>query len=186
MPILAKKFIHLVFLIGLSLFLFALRPVQAAAPLGFLDLPVPPLYAEPAGPELPPATIQSELLAVCQGRGYGKACAKTLLGMLWKESRGVADAIGDRGKARGYFQIHYRLHGITVGCAEDLRCSADWTISYLEQNGYPAYAQYAVQCHNGCNVRNGYAASAVRHGERLWQTPIVIEGQGTQLAMAVK
>jgi hypothetical protein len=129
-----------------------------------------------AGPKEPP-TVDEILLDVCADRGYGEECAKTLLGMLWKESLNNAKAIGDGGRARGYFQIHYRLHKISVECAEDLRCSADWTISYLERNGYPRYVTYAVQCHNGCNARNGYAASALRHGNRLW-------GTGLRLAAA--
>lgn len=117
-------------------------------------------------------TVQGVLLDACQQRGYGEECAKTLLGMLWKESRNVATAVGDGGKARGYFQIHYRLHGISVECAEDLRCSAEWTLDYLEYNGYPRYVTYAVQCHNGCGARNGYAASALRHGRNLWDVPM--------------
>lgn len=120
-----------------------------------------------AGPEEPP-TVQDVLLTVCENRGYGEDCARTLLGMAWKESNFISTAIGDQGKARGWFQIHFRLHKISIECAEDLACSADWTIDYLERNRYPKYVKYAVQCHNGCNIANGYAASALRHGQRLW------------------
>ena len=112
--------------------------------------------------------MQEKLLRVCEERGYGLSCAKTLLGMMWKESLNDGKAIGDNGKARGYFQIHYRLHGVDIACAEDLECSAEWSLRYLESNGYPRYVSYAVQCHNGCNAGNGYAASALRHGERMW------------------
>lgn len=119
------------------------------------------------GPEAPPS-VSDLLLDVCQKRGYGENCAKTLMGMAFKESRFDGDAIGDQGKARGYFQIHYKMHKVALSCAEDLRCSANWTISYLESNGYPKRVQSAIQCHNGCGVNNGYAASATRHGERLW------------------
>lgn len=117
-------------------------------------------------------TVQSELLKICQDRGYGEACAKHLLGMLWKESNNIATAIGDDGQARGYFQIWYKLHKIPIACAENLHCSANWTINYLESNGYPRYVHHAVQCHNGCNIDNGYAASAIRHGHRLWNQPL--------------
>jgi len=117
-------------------------------------------------------SVQSELLEVCQDRGYGEDCAKQLLGMLWKESNNIATAIGDNGQARGYFQIWYKLHNIPIACAEDLRCSANWTINYLESNSYPKYVSYAIQCHNGCNIDNGYAASALRHGRRLWDQPL--------------
>ncbi len=120
------------------------------------------------------ATVQDVLLKVCLERGYGQACAQHLLGMLWKESNNIATAIGDRGKARGYFQIWVKLHKISVDCAEDLECSANWTLDYLERNSYPRYVAYAIQCHNGCNIDNGYAASAMRHGKRLWNSPLAI------------
>jgi hypothetical protein len=38
----------------------------------------------------------------------------------------------------------------------------------MESNGYPKYSTYAVQCHNGCGARNGYAASVKRWGDRKW------------------
>lgn len=125
-------------------------------------------------PEVPP-TAQKILLETCQNHGYGEACAKALLGMMWKESRNLATAVGDHGAALGYFQIHYRLHKVTRACATDLACSAEWTIKYMERNGYPKYVKYAVQCHNGCGINNGYAASALRNGERLWAEPMTIE-----------
>jgi hypothetical protein len=119
------------------------------------------------GPQIPP-TVSEVLLDVCQNRGYGEECAKTLVGMAWKESNFIARAIGDNGKARGFFQIHYRLHKVSLSCAQDLQCSANWTIDYLEQNGYPNSSMWAIQCHNGCGIRNGYAYSVQRHGKRLW------------------
>jgi hypothetical protein len=120
------------------------------------------------GPKRPPS-VKRVLAEVCSARGYGEDCAKALLGMTWKESNLIGSAVGDGGRAVGYYQIHYRLHGISKECARDLRCSADWTLSYMEQNGYPKYPKYAIQCHNGCNAGNGYAASALRHGDRLWK-----------------
>lgn len=115
--------------------------------------------------------IQTVLEDVCQARGYGDDCVRTLLGMMWKESRAIGDAIGDGGRARGYFQIHYKLHKISIECAEDIQCSAQWSLDYLESNGYPKYPKYAVQCHNSCNVNNGYALSALGYGKRLWSNP---------------
>lgn len=115
-----------------------------------------------------PSDMKSILLSVCEDNGYGEACAKDLLGMVWKETRGDGKAIGDSGRARGYFQIHYKLHKISIACAEDLRCSAEWSLNYLEKNGYKKYPKYAVQCHNSCNVQNGYAASVARYGKWLW------------------
>ncbi|MBI5654274.1 hypothetical protein HZC53_01270 [Candidatus Uhrbacteria bacterium] len=125
-------------------------------------------------PEIKP-TVQDVLLKVCEAKGYGQDCAKTLLGMLWNESSNRSTVIGDNGKARGYFQIHYKLHKISIACAEDLVCSANWTIDYLERNSYPRYVSYAVQCHNSCNVNNGYAAKALRNGNNFWNKPLEIK-----------
>lgn len=141
--------------------------------------------------EAPEPTVQDVLLDVCEIRGYGQECAQTLLGMVWVESNNISTAIGDHGKARGYFQIWYNLHKIPIACAEDLVCSADWTITYLERNQYPKYVNYAVQCHNSCNAGNGYDAKVARHGARLWNEPLAIEQAapidlaqlGTELAM---
>lgn len=129
------------------------------------------------------ASVQDMLIKVCADRGYGQECAQNLLGMLWKESNNIATAVGDHGKARGYFQIHYKLHKISIGCAEDLVCSANWTLTYLERNGYAKYPTYAIQCHNGCNIDNGYAASAIRHGKRLWDRPLAV-AKTSELALA--
>lgn len=144
----------------------------------------PNLTSEPVqfyGPILPP-TVSAVLLEVCEERGYGEDCAQILLGMAWKESNLIASAVGDHGAALGYFQIHYRLHQVTPACAQNLRCSAHWTIDYLEYNGYPQAKWHAVQCHNGCYAGNGYAASALRHGARLWET-LSVTRSGSQLAI---
>ncbi len=129
------------------------------------------------------STVQDILLRVCLERGYDQECAKHLLGMMWKESNNVSKAVGDHGRARGYFQIWVKLHKISVECAEDLACSAQWTLSYLERNGYERYPIYAIQCHNGCNIENGYAASVLRHGKRLWNSPLEVE-KTSEVAMA--
>ena len=126
----------------------------------------------------PALTVQNALLEVCQARGYGEECGKTLLGMLWKESQNVSTAVGDRGLALGYFQIHYKMHGVTISCATNIACSANWTLDYLESNGYPTYAAYAIQCHNGCNINNGYSSSVRRLGRAMW-------GEGLPLTVAL-
>lgn len=134
-------------------------------------------------PEASP-TVQEVLLSVCEDNGYGEDCAKTLLGMLWNESSNRSTVIGDNGQARGYFQIHYRLHKISIACAEDLVCSAQWSLDYLEKNSYPKYVNYAIQCHNSCNVKNGYAAKAVRNSKLMWNKPLEItQAAPIQLAM---
>ncbi len=130
-------------------------------------------------------TVQETLLSVCESRGYGEDCAKVLLGMLWTESSNISTAIGDHGAARGYFQIHYKLHHITTACAEDLVCSANWTLTYLESHSYPKYVSYAVQCHNSCNKNNGYAARSLRNGKRLWDQPLLVT-QAAPINLAFK
>jgi len=120
-------------------------------------------------------TVQDVLLNVCEANGYGQDCAKTLLGMLWTESSNRSDVIGDHGRAVGYFQIWPRLHNIPVSCAEDLMCSANWTLDYLEAHSYPKYVNYAVQCHNSCGLKNGYAAKVQRYAKTLWDEPLEID-----------
>jgi hypothetical protein len=131
------------------------------------------INADPQPATVPP-TIQDILTQVCETRGYGEDCAKQLLGMIWKESRGLATAVGDHGQAQGYFQIHYKLHHISLSCAQDLKCSANWTLDYLESNFYPKYVKYAIQCHNGCNADNGYVDTVLYQGKRLWNTPLPV------------
>jgi hypothetical protein len=123
----------------------------------------------------PAPTVQTVLLDVCTTRGYGDTCAKHLLGMLWNESSNVYNAVGDRGKASGYFQIWTKLHKITVACAEDLVCSANWTLTYMERNSYKKYPTWAIQCHNGCGINNGYAAKALRNGKNFWNAPLEVK-----------
>ena len=152
-----------------------------------------PAFAQEAAVEAEPVeiaveaepTVQEVLLDVCEIRGYGQECAQTLLGMVWVESNNISTAVGDNGRARGYFQIWYNLHDIPIACAEDLVCSADWTISYLESNSYPTYVNYAVQCHNSCNAGNGYDVRVARHGARLWNEPLAIE-QAAPIELAMK
>lgn len=143
-----------------------------------ISVATPALAASPVTdttqPQVSPS-VQDTLLAVCEQHGYGDDCARVLLGIMWKESKNVSHAIGDHGEARGYFQIHYKLHKVSLDCAYDLTCSADWTLSHLERKGYPKYVAYAVQCHNGCDVDNGYAAAALRNGDKLWSTPMQVE-----------
>ncbi|MCK9361298.1 hypothetical protein M0Q28_03640 [Patescibacteria group bacterium] len=130
-------------------------------------------------------TVQEVLLNVCEANGYGVDCAKTLLGMLWTESSNQSTVIGDNGKARGYFQIHYKLHKITSACAEDLVCAANWTINYLERNSYPKYVNYAIQCHNGCNANNGYVNKVQRYAKQFWNQPLAVT-QAAPIELAMK
>lgn len=164
-------------------------PVMQAVPVETaVIIPTKVTTSTQAEPIIDPViepTVQEVLLSVCEANGYGQPCAQTLLGMLITESSNISTAIGDRGKARGYFQIHYKLHKITTDCAEELTCSADWTIHYMEAHSYPKYTAYAIQCHNSCNVENGYAAKAVRNGKRYWNVPLVVT-QAAPVVLAAK
>lgn len=157
------------------------QPILAQTPP--VEAPIVEI-ATPVEPA-PAPTVQDVLLDVCKQKGYGEDCAKTLLGMLWNESNNISTAIGDNGKARGYFQIWYKLHKISIACAEDLVCSANWSLTYLKAHSYPKYVSYAVQCHNSCNVNNGYAARAARNGKNLWDTPLKIT-QAAPIVLAMK
>lgn len=125
-----------------------------------------------------PQTVQQILLDVCTGHGYGEDCAKLLFGMMWQESNNRYNVQGDYSRAKGeylalgYFQIHYKMHKVSADCATDLACSAEWTLKYMESNAYPKYPMYAVQCHNGCNINNGYNTKVVRHAAALWDKPM--------------
>ena len=160
----------------------AADPMQAAYQNAFaLNAPVTVSDATPDTQ----TTVQDVLLSVCAARGYGQDCAKTLLGMLWNESSNISTAIGDHGLAAGYFQIHYKMHNISIDCAEDLVCSANWTLTYMEAHSYPRYVMYAIQCHNSCNVDNGYAAKAVRNSNLMWNRPLAVT-QAAPIVLAMK
>ncbi len=164
----------------------SIRPVRAqAAAVDSVDLTSPPEQAQNALLQVvPPSTVQDILLDVCVKRGYAQDCAKHLLGMLWKESNNNPRAVGDHGLAHGYFQInHYYNPEVSVECAEDLRCSANWTLGYLEKHSYPKYVHYAIQCHNGCNFVNHYADQVLYHGRRLWNQPLFMNDDAARLAL---
>ena len=168
------------FLLGLAVLTIVLSAIGIVTPR-----PVSAAITESTESKVAtPKDMKSILLSVCEDNGYGETCAKDLLGMVWKETRGDGKAIGDQGRARGYFQIHYKIHKISIACAENLRCSAEWTLNYLEKNGYKKYPKYAVQCHNSCNVNNGYAAKALRNGNNFWKKPLaVVQAAPIELAM---
>ncbi len=140
----------------------------------------------PVPPEAP-STVQEVLLQVCQDQGFDEVCAKHLLGILMQESRGVATAIGDHGMARGWFQINrYYNPDVSVQCAEDLSCSAKWTLDHLVKKGYPQSVKWAIWCHNGCGISKTYVTSVLRKGEVRWDEPLQVVTADTQRALALK
>lgn len=157
-----------------SAVMFAVMVMTNPTPVQIEQVSVPTESTIIVAESSTPPSVQDVLLSVCEARGYGEDCAKTLLGMLWVESNNVSTAIGDSGLARGYFQIHYDLHNITIECAENLTCSANWTLDYMKSHGYPEQTTHAVQCHNTCYANNGYAARAARASANMWETPLLI------------
>jgi len=139
-----------------------------------------------------PSTVQDVLLEVCQEnqaipQEMDEKCAKDLFGILMQESRGKADAVGDHGWARGWFQINrWYNKDVSIECAEDLRCSADWTLNHLLKNKYLKYANWAIWCHNGCGISRSYVPAVHYKSTKYWDEPLVIltaDEQRAQIAL---
>jgi len=150
--------------------------VQEVAPAA--EMAVEAVQEQPVEP-----TVQEVLTKVCAARGYDVKCAKALFGMMFQESTNKYNAVGDNGKALGYFQIHYKMHKVSRECATDLTCSAEWSLDYLESNKFSKYPDYAIQCHNGCNADNGYVNRVWRHAANLWDKPMLVKQPSTQVAV---
>lgn len=126
-------------------------------------------------------TVQEKLLEVCQANEVitdAQKCAKHLLGMVMTESEAKATAVGDHGYARGWFQInsHYNPD-VTKECAEDIECSATWTLNRLVKKGYGKSAgwnEWAIWCHNGCGINQYYVPKVIRKGNYHWDKPIAL------------
>jgi len=59
--------------------------------------------------------------------------ANLLICIAQKESSLNPNAIGDKGKAKGLFQIHTDKHDITDECAFDIECSLDFTAQKIKE-----------------------------------------------------
>jgi hypothetical protein len=137
-----------------------------------------------------PMTVQEMLLEVCQANEAitdAEKCAKHLLGMVMTESEAKANAVGDHGNARGWFQInrHYNPE-VEKDCAEDLECSATWTLDRLIKKGYLKYSNWAIWCHNGCGINQYYVPKVLRKAAYHWDKPIVIVTADERRALASK
>lgn len=127
-----------------------------------------------------PSTVQDVLLQVCQEHqeipeNLDEKCAKDLFGILMQESKGKADAVGDHGMARGWFQINrWYNKDVSIECAEDLHCSADWTLNHLVKNQYLKYSNWAIWCHNGCGISKTYVPAVHYKADKFWDEPIVV------------
>jgi len=138
------------------------------------------------------AMVQDVLLQVCQENedipeAMQQKCAQDLFGILMQESMGKATAVGDHGLARGWFQINrYYNPKVTVACAEELRCSAEWTLDHLVTNKYLKYQNWAIWCHNGCNLNQKYVPAVRRKITLYWSTPLPVVSADEQRNLALK
>ena len=114
-----------------------------------------------------PARTSSELLpraaAVCAKVGLATdPCARDLVAMAWKESRFNQNAIGDGGKSASWFQIQTKMHKVSMACAKDFDCAAEWTINRMKSKGYPEYRSFAIEKHNGAGPAARKYAESVK------------------------
>lgn len=81
----------------------------------------------------------------------GNHCQTDLLAIAKIETHFNCKAVGKLGET-GCFQImpFHKVNGT------DFRIAAEWTLRYLIKNGYPKYRTWAIQCHNGCGIKNNY------------------------------
>jgi len=184
---------------GLSMTLAIILLTHSALPLQALakvqdGLEVAAEAAESAEPasvqaELP-QTLQEKLLEICEANESivdAQKCAKHLLGMVMTESEAKATAVGDHGYARGWFQINsYYNPEVDKACAEDLECSANWTLNRLLKKGYLKYSNWAIWCHNGCGINQYYVPKVIRKGNYHWEKPIAIVTAAESRALASK
>lgn len=87
----------------------------------------------------------------CKSVGMGDSCVNDLMGIAYTETRSFDyNAVGDKGKSYGAFQIHLGYHpDITIAQATDPYWAAKWTIKRMIAYGYPVYRSVAIQRHNG-------------------------------------
>ncbi len=139
------------------------------------------------------STVQDTLLKVCMDHGYDEECAKHLFGILMQESMGKATAKGDYDAtskiywARGWFQINrYYNPDVSIKCAEDITCSAEWTLAHLEKKGYPQNVNRAIWCHNGCGINKAYVPAVKKKTSLYWNTPMTLVTAEELRAIALK
>ena len=115
-----------------------------------------------------PAKTSSELLPVaskvCEKVGLPTdPCARDLVAMAWKESRFNVNAVGDNNRSFSWFQIQTKLHKVTLDCAKDFMCAAEWTAKHLIKHGYgDGMRSYALSRHNGAGPAARKYAESVK------------------------
>lgn len=172
-------------ILALVLLTHSARPLQAIASVQD-EAGTAASAAESAGFEQAEApksqpTVQDVLLEVCEANekvADPMTCARHLLGIVMTESDARATAIGDSGYARGWFQINRWYNPeVDVACAEDLECSASWTLDRLLKHGYgksAGWTKWAIWCHNGCGIAEYYVPKVLRKASYHWDKPIAL------------
>jgi hypothetical protein len=80
---------------------------------------------------------------------------KILYAICLKESNCNPEAIGDEGRALGYYQIHYKMHKVSEKEAKDLQFATEWTLKRLLK--YAHLGEYEmIRSHNGLVSWNNY------------------------------
>lgn len=94
---------------------------------------------------------------ICKNAGITDLpCWQDLKVMREKESFSGKQMTGDGGRSRGWYHIQTKMHNVSVECALDFKCSTEWTVKNLVNNGYKTSRSYAISRHNG----SGQAAQA--------------------------
>lgn len=102
---------------------------------------------------VPSASQKAAAEMVCRKHFGGSSemvdqCRWDLLAIAYTESRFNCESVGDNSKARGCYQIWYKLHKITVEQAEDFEWAANWTLERMISQGFPVYRSWALGSHN--------------------------------------
>lgn len=89
------------------------------------------------------------LTRVCRDHGFiDKDCPKILYAMAMQESYFGKVMTGDGGKSHGYYHIMY-YNNVSNGCANDLQCSATWSLERMIRYGFGKNRDVAIMAHNG-------------------------------------
>lgn len=108
------------------------------------------------------------LKQVCKEKGMGDTCAKHLLAMHLVETSGNCKAVGAVGE-QGCFQLRLKFHKVTLKCAQDLACSARYTLEHLIDDGYKdGFITFSIGSWNGGNHPNrAYARKVITKARTL-------------------
>lgn len=107
--------------------------------------------------------------SICLSAGISDLpCWQDLKAMREKESYNGKAMVGDNGRSRGWYHIQTKMHRISVECAMDFRCSTEWTVKNLINNGYKTNRVYAISRHNGSGIMaQSYAKSVVYNSAKF-------------------